>query len=369
MSSLPKGWIETKLGQVVEIVNGGTPSTKNKNYWNGDISWITPKDLSNFEGRYILKGEKSITQQGLDNSSAKLLPINTILFSSRAPIGYVAIAKQEVSTNQGFKNIVCDEVNTHYLYMYYWLKINAKHVEKLSSGSTFSEASTSLMKSLNIKLPKIDEQKTIANILSSFDKKIELLKEQNQTLETMAGAIFKESIQNKDNLKETTLGELVNIKYGKDHKHLEDGDYPLYGSGGIMRYVEKPLYEKESILIPRKGTLGNLFFAQEPFWSVDTIFYTEIDETKIFPIYLYYQLKRFDLANLNVGSAVPSLTTKVLNSVKLNIPNIKNQKETVDNLKVLNKKVLSNISQIETLSKTRDSLLPKLMNGEVRVEI
>ena len=192
MSDLPKGWEEKRLGEIVEIVNGGTPSTGNEDYWNGNISWITPKDLSNFEGRYISKGEKSITKEGLKNSSAKILPKNTILFSSRAPIGYVAIAKQEVSTNQGFKNIICDEVETHYLYMYYWLHNNAKQIEKLSSGSTFSEASTSLMKSLKITIPKIDEQKQIANILSSFDKKIELLKEQNQTLETMAQTIFKE---------------------------------------------------------------------------------------------------------------------------------------------------------------------------------
>ena len=253
--------------------------------------------------------------------------------------------------------------------MYYWLHNNAKQIEKLSSGSTFSEASTSLMKSLKITIPKIDEQKQIANVLSSFDKKIELLKEQNQTLETMAQTIFKESIQNKADLIEVSLGEIVNIKYGKDHKHLKDGDYPLYGSGGIMRHVEKPLYQKESILIPRKGTLGNLFFIQEPFWSVDTIFYTEIDDTKVFPIYLYYQLKRFNLANLNVGSAVPSLTTKVLNAIKLEIPIIEKQKKTVDSLIVLNKKVLNNLSQIETLSNTRDLLLPKLIDGSIRVNI
>lgn len=112
----------------------------------------------------------------------------------------------------------------------------------------------------------------------------------------------------------------MQIKYGKDHKHLSDGSYPLYGSGGIMRYVEKPLYEEESILIPRKGTLTNLFYLNEPFWSVDTMFYSKINKMLVLPRYLFYTLKTCDLASLNVGSAVPSLTTEVLNDVLISIP-------------------------------------------------
>jgi type I restriction enzyme, S subunit len=130
---------------------------------------------------------------------------------------------------------------------------------------------------------------------------------------------------------ETTLGEVVNIKYGKDHKHLGNGAYPLYGSGGIMRHVEKPLYEKESILIPRKGTLSNLFYVDKPFWSVDTIFYTEIDNKKVNPLFLFYKLKTINLAGLDVGSAVPSLTTKVLNPLELYIP-LPSEQKTIANI-------------------------------------
>ena len=121
-----------------------------------------------------------------------MLPINTVLFSSRAPIGYVAIAGTEVCTNQGFKNMICDEVNSHYKFIYYWLKANTEQIEKLSSGSTFSEASASLMRSLPINLPTISEQKEIAAILSSLGDKIELLRKQNETLEKTAQTIFQE---------------------------------------------------------------------------------------------------------------------------------------------------------------------------------
>jgi type I restriction enzyme S subunit len=120
---------------------------------------------------------------------------------------------------------------------------------------------------------------------------------------------------------EYKLSDLMEIKYGKDHKHLADGSYPLFGSGGIMRYVEKSIYEEESILIPRKGTLSNLFYVNEPFWSVDTMFWSKINQKRVLPKYLYYTLKTYNLAELNVGSAVPSLTTEVLNKVLVSIPN------------------------------------------------
>lgn len=148
---------------------------------------------------------------------------------------------------------------------------------------------------------------------------------------------------------ETTLGEVVQIKYGKDHKHLADGKYPLYGSGGIMRYVEKPLYNKESILIPRKGTLKNLFYVDKPFWSMDTIFYSEIDINKVIPVFLFYNLKTFNLANLNVGSAVPSLTTKVLNPLKLFIPPLPEQKAIANILSSFDEKIELLRQQNDTL--------------------
>src|SRR5690554_4212795 len=147
----------------------------------------------------------------------------------------------------------------------------------------------------------------------------------------------------------------MQIKYGKDHKHLADGSYPLYGSGGIMRYVEKPLYEEESILIPRKGTLSNLFYLNEPFWSVDTMFYSQINKELALPKYLYYTLKTFDLASLNVGSAVPSLTTQVLNEVLVSVPDLPTQTAIAEILSSLDDKIELNnkINQeLENLAQT-----------------
>ena len=155
--------------------------------------------------------------------------------------------------------------------------------------------------------------------------------------------------------KEYQLSDLMQIKYGKDHKHLADGSIPLYGSGGIMRYVEKSLYESESILIPRKGTLSNLFYLDRPFWSVDTMFYSKINIELVFPKYLYYTLKTYDLASLNVGSAVPSLTTEVLNEVLVTIPSLPTQTAIAEILSALDDKIEVNnkINQeLENLAQT-----------------
>jgi type I restriction enzyme S subunit len=155
--------------------------------------------------------------------------------------------------------------------------------------------------------------------------------------------------------KEYKLSDLMEIKYGKDHKHLADGSYPLYGSGGIMRYVEKSIYEEESILIPRKGTLSNLFYVNEPFWSVDTLFWSKIKQDLVLPKYLYYTLKTYNLAELNVGSAVPSLTTEVLNKVLISIPVKNTQTAITEILSSLDDKIELNnkINQeLETLAQT-----------------
>lgn len=167
-------WKECTISDMGTVIGGATPSTKNTaNYDNGTIAWITPKDLSTFRGRYIKNGERNITEMGLKSCAAQLMPANTVLFSSRAPIGYVAIAENELCTNQGFKSVVPNE-DTDSLFLYYLLKYNKCAIENMGSGTTFKEISGSTMKNIVVKVP-VDkmEQRRIAEILGLFDDKIE----------------------------------------------------------------------------------------------------------------------------------------------------------------------------------------------------
>ena len=152
------------------------------------------------------------------------------------------------------------------------------------------------------------------------------------------------------------LGDVLEIKYGKDHKKLNDGDIPCFGSGGIMRYVENSIYERESILIPRKGSLNNIYYVDQPFWTVDTLFWTKINPETVFTKFLFYQLKLTDFVSLNVGSAVPSLTVPVLNDLTIKLPPLPEQKAIAHILGSLDDKIELNRQMNETLEAMAQAL-------------
>lgn len=162
------------------------------------------------------------------------------------------------------------------------------------------------------------------------------------------------------------LSDIVTVRYGKDHKKLADGIYPVYGSGGIMRYVERPLYNKESVLIPRKGTLNNVIYVNHPFWSVDTMFYTEMRMPNVAK-FIYNYIKAIDLSALNAGSAVPSMTTDILNAIELTIPSDSALEKFEEMVSPMYMEIQTNNIQSEKLGKLRDVLLPKFLSGELDI--
>lgn len=169
---VPEGWSVSQLSRICNIVGGGTPERAKSEYWGGDIPWVSPTEVTSLKSRYITKSQEEITQLGLDKSSAKLHPVGTVLMTSRASIGYVAINTLPVATNQGFQSLQCkDGIYNEYLYQHItWIR---PELENLSAGSTFSEISSSTLKKVQLTLPPLPEQKKIAAILTSVDDVIE----------------------------------------------------------------------------------------------------------------------------------------------------------------------------------------------------
>ena len=183
--------ISCKLSDLVEVKNGSTPSTTRSDFYDGNIVWITPKDLSNNKSKFIYSSERKITKAGYDSCSTSLLPIGSVLLSSRAPIGLLAICAVETCTNQGFKNLVVKKDKLHNEYLYYWLKTKVKYIESLGSGTTFKEVSKGVIENLTIEIPKdLKDQQKIASVLSALDSKIELNNRINAELEAMAKTIY-----------------------------------------------------------------------------------------------------------------------------------------------------------------------------------
>ncbi|MDQ1251665.1 MAG: type restriction enzyme subunit, partial [Euryarchaeota archaeon] len=208
------GWIKGVLSDFGEVVSGGTPKTKVAEYWGEDISWITPADLSGYSEKYIHKGRKNITHLGLKNSSAKLMPKGSVLFSSRAPIGYVAVAGNELCTNQGFKSLIPKEdVNSDFLY--YYFKSIKQLAEKRASGTTFKEISGKVFADLPLCLPPLPEQRSIVSkielLFSELDNGIANLKLAQEQLKVYRQAVLKKAFE----------GELTK-KWWEQHTDLPD---------------------------------------------------------------------------------------------------------------------------------------------------
>lgn len=402
-------WKEYKLGEIAEIVGGGTPDTSNKEYWGGNIPWLTPKDLTGYNKIFISSGERFITEEGLDNSSTKLLPQGTVLLSSRAPIGYVAIASNPICTNQGFKSIICNKDIVDNLYMYYWIKNNTELLQSLGTGTTFAEISGSVVKSIAISLPPLPEQKHIASILSSLDDKIDLLHRENKTLEAMAETLFRQWFieEAKEDWEENHLSDYVIDTLGGDWgKENPEGDFvkPVQCIRGTdiadlnvglacktpIRFVKESKYDK---IHPKTGDIIMEISGGTENQSTGRVAYINNDVIELFdyPLvfsnfcrllrmeekytyfiysYLQYLYKQDEFFNLENGSSgIKNLDYKaLLYDLTYPMPN-ENRLIVEYNEKVslYFRKINKNKKQIQTLIQQRDSLLPKLMSGEIKV--
>ena len=172
---IPENWAWVRLGEIGQIISGGTPKTTHSEYWeNGDIPWITPADMRSLNSKYIERGARNITKLGLKSSSAQLLPKGSVLFSSRAPIGYVAIAQNEMATNQGFKSVAPFKTEMSE-YLYFVLLALKSEIEKLGTGTTFKEVSGTTVANVAIPLPPLSEQQAIVEKLNRLLAEIDAL--------------------------------------------------------------------------------------------------------------------------------------------------------------------------------------------------
>lgn len=231
--NLPKGWGWTTIGDLGIVVSGGTPSTKEPIFWRDEIPWITPADLSGNKEKYISKGNRNISKIGLDNSSALILPKGSLLFSSRAPIGYIAISQNELATNQGFKNLIPVE-STFVDYIYYYLQFAKEDILSRASGTTFPELSATSFRSIPIPLPPLNEQERIVLKLEEILSSLEKSKEQLENSLNQLG-LYKQSI-----LKQAFEGKLTE----EWRKNQNDLKTPQQIVNEINAYQEKQ-YKKE----------------------------------------------------------------------------------------------------------------------------
>lgn len=246
-------------------------------------------------------------------------------------------------------------------------------------GAAQRTVSLTALRNMDIDIPEIDVQQRIVDVLAAYDDLIENNQRQIKLLEEAAQRLYKEWFVDlrfsghKDAeivggvpsaWKKVKVTDLLEIKYGKDHKALKDGNIPVYGSGGIMRRVEPMLYSGESVLIPRKGSLNNIMYVHGDFWTIDTMFYS-IPKMKNVAKYTYLHLRELDMYSFNIGAAVPSMTTKILSDMDILLPPGPVLHMFEDRVSPMFEQMKLLEEQNDTAAEARDRLLPKLMSGEI----
>ena len=360
-------WIECSIGDLCSTIS---------DTYKGNDEYVVLVNTSDvLEGKVL--NHEAVANKNLKGQFKKTFKRDDILYSEIRPANkrFAYIDFENTSNYIASTKLMVLRHNDKVLpeYLFALLKSNyviaeLQHLAETRSGTFPQITFSSELAPMKVFLPDKDTQKRIVSILSSIEQKIDKNIEINNNLEQQTQAIYQQMfIGNRNaNWKEGKLSDLVAVKYGKDHKKLDDGCYPVYGSGGIMRYVEKPLYIGESVLIPRKGTLNNVMYVNGAFWSVDTMFYTEMLRPNIAK-FVYHFVKGKDLASLNAGSAVPSMTTTILNAMQLYIPDDEALCIFEDMVTPMYAQMQENENQSVILAKLRDTLLPKLMSGALDV--
>ena len=382
--NIPVGWVETTLGESINLIGGGTPKTTIEEYWDGDIPWLSVVDFNN-DNRWVLKTEKNITKLGLDKSSTKLLNKGDVIISARGTVGALAQLKYPMTFNQSCYGIRQKENITSENFMFYLIKCSIQKINRNVHGAVFDTITKQTFDFINIVLPPLSEQKAIAKVLTAFDDKIELLQAQNKTLETMAQTIFKEwfgKYQIGDELPEGwrvgKLGDVIDIfdskrvPLSKPQRESMSGDYRYYGATKVMDYVNDYLFDGIYLLFAEDGSVmdenGHPFlqYVWGKFWVNN---HTHILKGKNgFSTELLYVLcKKMKVAGIVNGAVQLKINQGNLLSKEIILPTDFILDKVDKIIQPLFNKLRINSSQIQSLTKTRDTLLPKLMSGQVRV--
>ncbi len=410
-----EGWKTYKLSETFKIIGGGTPKTKIAEYWNGKIPWLSVVDFNN-DQRTVSHTEKTITELGLQKSSTKILKKGQIIISARGTVGQLAQLGRDMAFNQscyGLKGIDKILIND---YGYYLLKQSISNIQSNAHGSVFDTITRNTFENIEVNLPPLQEQKAIAAILSTIDDKIELNLQMNKTLEAMAMALYKHWFVDFGPFQE---GEFVDSELGKipkgwEVKQLGDliitlskGTTPrkkdvdgleleipflkvkdINDDGSIKhkdvinipkvvheKQLKRSILETDDILFSIAGTIGRVSIVPEQFNNSNcnqALAFIRLKDKKKYLALIYFWLKYYSTQNKIKSSIVQGVQANVsltiLKGLKLALPEL----DILDlfNLEVhsILDKIISNREENQTLTTLRDTLLPKLISGEVRVK-
>ena len=321
-------WETKSINDLADVIGGGTPDTTVKSYWDGGIQWFTPSEIG--KNKFVDASLRTITEDGLNNSSAKLLPPNTILLSSRATIGECSLSLRECATNQGFQSLVSKKCNVDFLY--YLIQTKKKDLIRKSCGSTFLEISANEVRKIQVSVPSDVEQQKIAGLLSLIDKRIATQNKIIEDLKKLKSAISERLFNaiKGDVVVLEDIGDVVKGKQINGEFLSESGKYYVM-NGGIepSGFYNDYNVEANTISISEGGnSCGYVQFNACPFWSGGHCYTIQntTDNVKTEYLYQFLKSKESEIMKLRIGSGLPNIQKKDLAKFKITIPNISEQK-------------------------------------------
>lgn len=362
-------WVHKKLGElVVDSYAGGTPNRSREDYFGGDIPWVSSGEVNN---PIITSTIERITLSGLNNSSARWIPENSILVALYgATAGQVSMLKIKATANQAVLAIIpnAEEIDTNFLY--YQIIFNKQNLLFLAQGSGQPNLSKNIVDRLDISYPySLPAQRRIAAILSTADKVIEQTRQLIGKYKSIKQGMMEDLLKPKEGWKKVRLGECLTIGNGQDYKHLQSGEIPVYGTGGVMTYVDDYLYEGETVCIGRKGTINKPIFHVGKIWTVDTLFYTHsfID---VSPLFIYYVFCNIDWNKYNEATGVPSLSKETIYKIEIPVPFKENKPDLTEQYRIasilsgIDAKIAAEEKVLEKYEKVKKGLMERLLNEQ-----
>ena len=349
-------WNKYTINDLATVVGGGTPDTTVKSYWGGDIQWFTPSEIG--KNKYVDFSKRTITRDGLDNSSAKLLPLHTILLSSRATVGECSIASNECTTNQGFQSLIAKQCNIDFLY--YLIQTKKKDLIRNACGSTFLEISANEIRKIKVAVPVQNEQEQIAKLLSLIDERIATQNKIIEKYESLIKGIAQNvACNNKPNIR---LSECLKCSSStlQESDVCENGTYPVYGANGIVGYLNNYNTEKEAVYIIKDGSgVGTVSYVTGKCSATGTLNTLQAKEGYSLQ-YLYYMLKVFNFETYKTGMAIPHIYFKDYGKAKIFCPSYTKQLKYVGLLSAIDNKLSAEQSILTDLRLQKQYLLRQM---------
>ena len=376
-------WKKDTLIKYIDLIGGGTPKTSVAEYWNGSIPWLSVKDFNN-DNRYVYTTEKHISEQGLLNSSTKLLQKDDIIISARGTVGELAMIPFPMTFNQSCYGIRAkDGLNKAFLY--YLLKNKIKELKKITHGSVFDTITRETFSNIVIDIPDYQTQCAIASILGGLDKKIELNNKINENLEQQAQLLYKQyfpyGVSDKlpDGWRIGAVGEIVEIHdakriplSGAERSKMDKKIYPYYGAAALMDYVDDYIFDGKYLLLGEDGTVVDnagypiLQYVWGQFW-VNNHAHVLTGKLGFNVESLYMLFKHTQVKSIVTGAVQPKISQANLRSIPVVIPPENLLIEYNSQIEPMFALFRANDKASKTLTVLRDTLLPKLMNGEIDV--